>query len=82
MSSEISVVAVGLTKTSATHTTPLVVKQGKGYTEMLTLMKKRKEQHGRINSMASEEHARRKEIDLSKLVTMHQQSLSDAWQYL
>ena len=29
--------------------------------------------------MASAKHAIRKEIDLSKLVSMHQQSLSDAW---
>ena len=42
-------------------------------------MKEGNEQNERIVSMASEKHAIRKEIDLSKLVSMHQQSLSDAW---
>ena len=42
-------------------------------------MKEGNEQNERIVSMASEKHAIRKEIDLSKLVSMHQPSLSDAW---
>ena len=45
-------------------------------------MKERNEQNERIVSMASEKHAIRKEIDLSKWVSMHRQSLSDARQEL
>jgi hypothetical protein len=58
----------------------LIAELGRGNTEKLTLMKKRNEQNESIVSMASEKYAIRKEIDESKLVSMHQQSLSDACQ--
>ena len=54
------------------------LKLGRGNTEKLTLMKERNQQNESIVSMASEKHAIRKEIDLSKLLSMHRQSLSDA----
>jgi hypothetical protein len=79
LSSGMSVVDDGSTKTAATWTTSLIAELGRGNTEKLTLMKERSEQNERIISMASEKHAIRNEIDLSKLVSMHQQSLSGAW---
>ena len=60
----------------------MIAELGRGNTEKLTLMKERSEQNERIVSMVSEKHAIRKEIDLSKLVSMHRQSLSDARQEL
>ena len=68
----------GLSKIAATHTTSFVAELGRGNAEKLTITKERNEQNGRIVSIASEKHAIGKEIDLSKLVTMHRQSLSDA----
>ena len=68
----------GLSIIAATCTTSLVAELGKGNAEKLTMMKERNEQNGWIVTIVSEKHALRKEIDLSKLVTMHQQSLSDA----
>ena len=82
LSSGMSVGDDGPTKTAATRTTSLIAELGRGNTEKLTLMKERNEQNERIVSMASEKHAIRKEIDLSKLVSMHRQSLSDARQEL
>ena len=46
------------------------------------MMKERNKQNGRIVSIASDNHAIRKEIDLTNLVTIHQQSLSDDRQEL
>ena len=60
----------------------MIAELGRGNTEKLTLKKERNEQNERIVNMASEKHAIRKEIDLSKLVSMHGQSLSVARQEL
>ena len=49
----------------------MIAELGRENTEKLTLMKERNEQNERIVSMGSEKHAIRKEIDLSKLVSMH-----------
>ena len=68
----------GLSKIAATRTTSLVAELGRGNAEKLTMMKERNEQNGRIVIIVNEKHAVRKEIDLSKLVTMHRQSYSDA----
>ena len=68
----------GQSKTAATHTTSFVAELGRGNAEKLTITKERNEQNGRIVIIVSEKHAVRKEIDLSKLVTMHRQSLRDA----
>ena len=67
-----------LSKLAATCSTSLVAELGRGNAEKLTMMKERNEQNGKIVPIASEKHAIRKEIDLSKLVTIDQQSLSDA----
>ena len=40
------------------------------------------QQNAKMLKMADEKHAVRREMDLSKLLLMHKQSLHDAWQEL
>ena len=66
-----SAVDYGLSLTATMHTTSLVAKLGQENAEKLTMMKERNEQNGWIVTKASEKHSIRKEIDVSKIVTMH-----------
>ena len=62
---------VGQTTLVATHTTSFVAELGRGNTERLTMTNERNTQKGRIVSIASEIHAIGKEIQKSKLITIH-----------
>jgi hypothetical protein len=62
---------------------------GRSHGERTRYMKERNEYNGvmiqqnaRMLKMADEKHAVRREMDLSKLLLMHKQSLHNAWQEL
>ena len=63
------------------------IRRGNG--ERIKCMKERNDlngimiqQNAKMLNIADEKHAMRKEVDLSKLLVMHKQSLHDAWQEL
>ena len=62
---------------------------GRGNGDRSRYMKERNDSNGvmiqqnaKVLKMADEKHALRREMDLSKLLLMHKQSLHDAWQEL
>ena len=60
----------------------LLVEMGKGNVDRSTVMKERNAHYQKMLNIAKETHAVRIEMDLSKLLLMHKQCLSDACQEL
>ena len=60
----------------------LLAEMGKGNLDRTTIMEERNAQNKKMLNIAKERHAVGTEIDLSKLLLMYKQCLSDACQWL
>ena len=60
----------------------LLAEMGKGNVDRTAIMKERNAQNQEMFNIEKEKHAVRKEMDLSKLLLVHKQCLSDACQEL